>query len=87
MILEKNYIVTLQDSTPIDVVFSVEKPDVRCDEYDSSYSYDEAGLSEHQINEVEEAVEANIDDWLEDVLAEYEESQEEETSDWSKDEY
>jgi hypothetical protein len=87
MLLEKNYIVTLSDSTPIDVMFSVEGPAARCDEYDSNYSYDEAGLSEHQINEVEKIVEANIDDWLEDVLAEYEESQEEEISDWDKDEY
>jgi hypothetical protein len=87
MLLEKNYIVTLSDSTPIDVMFSVEGPEVRCDEYNSNYSYDEAGLSEHQINEVEKIVEANIDDWLEDVLAEYEESQEEEISDWDKDEY
>jgi hypothetical protein len=87
MLLEKNYIVTLSDSTPIDVMFSVERPEARCDEYDSNYSYDEAGLSEHQINEVEKIVEANIDDWLEDVLAEYEESQEEEISDWDKDEY
>jgi hypothetical protein len=88
MLLEKIYVVTLKDSTPVDVTFSVEKADVHYDdEHDSNYSYDVAGLSEHQIDELEDFVTANIDAWFEDVMAEYEESQDDEICEWDKDEY
>lgn len=78
MNLEKTYIVALKDGTQVDVSFVVEKSDLHHqEEYDSQYSYDESGLSENQIDELEDFVTANIDAWLEDVVAEYEEQQDE----------
>jgi S-methylmethionine-dependent homocysteine/selenocysteine methylase len=90
MQLEKNYTITLKDSTPIDVCFCVEKPDAHYDdEYDTSYIYDEAGLSYHQIDELEAFITSNVDAWLEDAIAEYEEAQDEEDEleGWDENEY
>lgn len=83
MNLEKTYIVTLNDGTQVDVSFVVEKSDLHYEEEcDTQYSYDESGLNENQVNELENFVTANIDAWLEDVVAEHEEQQDEDEDDW-----
>jgi hypothetical protein len=83
MNLEKTFVVTLKDGTQVDVSFVVEKSDVHYqEEYDSQYSYDESGLSELQTDELENFVTANIDAWLEDVVAEHEEQQEQDDESW-----
>ena len=83
MNLEKTFVVTLKDGTQVDVSFVVEKSDVHYqEEYDSQYSYDESGLSELQTDELENLVTANIDAWLEDVVAEHEEQQEQDDESW-----
>lgn len=86
MNLEKTYTVTLKDDTQVDVSFVVEKSDLHYQEdYDSQYSYDESGLNEFQIDELEKFVTANVDAWLEDVVAEYEEQQDEQQDEWPED--
>lgn len=86
MNLEKTYVVTLNDGTQVDVSFVVEKSDLHYqEEYDSQYSYDESGLCDSQIEQLESFVTANADAWLEDVVAEYEEQQDEEQNDWEDD--
>lgn len=86
MNLEKTYVVTLKDDTQVDVSFVVEKSDLHYQEdYDSQYSYDESGLNEFQIDELENFVTANVDAWLEDVVAEYEEQQDEQQDEWPED--
>lgn len=86
MNLEKTYVVTLKDDTQVDVSFVVEKSDLHYQEdYDSQYSYDESGLNEFQIDELEKFVTANVDAWLEDVVAEYEEQQDEQQDEWPED--
>lgn len=86
MNLEKTYTVTLKDDTQVDVSFVVEKSDLHYQEdYDSQYSYDESGLNEFQIDELENFVTANVDAWLEDVVAEYEEQQDEQQDEWPED--
>jgi hypothetical protein len=83
MNLEKTFVVALKDGTQVDVSFVVEKSDVHYqEEYDSQYSYDESGLSELQTDELENLVTANIDAWLEDVVAEHEEQQEQDDESW-----
>ena len=83
MNLEKTFVVTLKDGTQVDVSFVVEKSDVHYqEEYDSQYSYDESGLSELQTDELENFVTDNIDAWLEDVVAEHEEQQEQDDESW-----
>lgn len=86
MNLEKTYIIDLKDGTQVDVSFVVEKSDLHYqEEYDSQYSYDEAGLTELQLNELEDCISANVDAWLEDVVAEYEEQQNDDEEVWSED--
>lgn len=86
MNLEKTYVVNLKDDTQVDVSFVVEKSDLHYqEEYDSQYSYDESGLNEFQIDELEKFVTANVDAWLEDVVAEYEEQQDEQQDEWPED--
>lgn len=76
MNLEKTFVVTLKDGTQVDVSFVVDKSDMHYQEdYDTQYSYDESGLNELQTDELEDFVTANIDAWLEDVVAEHEEQQ------------
>ena len=88
MNLEKIYVVALRDGTQIDVSFVVEKSDLHYqEEYDTQYSYDDSGLCEEQIDELEEFVTANIDAWLEDVVAEYEEQHEQDEDALNEDDY
>ena len=86
MNLEKTYIVTRKDDTQVDVSFVVERPELHCHgECETQYTYDESGLNDAQIDELESNIASNVDAWAEDVVAEFEEEQEDETEDWKED--
>lgn len=89
MLIEKTFAVTLKDATPVDVFFCVEKSEAIYDEdYETSTSYDVAGLTDDQIDEVEQFIVLNADAWLEDALAEFEEQQEGDCLEsWDENEY
>lgn len=87
MNIDKTYTIELRGKTLVDVCFSVAIPESSYEDYDSEYSYDESGLQGDQIEELEDIINASVDKWLEDVIAEHEESLEDEESTEWEDEY
>lgn len=68
MQINKNIEISLKDENIIDVSLCIETSDKHTAD-DFSYEYDDAGLSEQQLCEIEDIIESNCDAWIELVLA------------------
>lgn len=64
MQINKNIEISLKDESIIDVSLCIETSD-RLTADDFSYEYDDAGLSEQQLCELEDIIELNCDAWVE----------------------
>lgn len=68
MQLNKSIEIALKDKTIIDVSLCIETTDA-LEADDFTYEYDDAGLSEQQLNELENIIESNCDAWIELALS------------------
>lgn len=72
MLISKIYTVTLPDCTSVDVDFSVDfAKRIEIDQVqDTEYNYDIAGLDAQQLDQAEEIITSNIDEWVEEIVEE-----------------
>lgn len=68
MILSKLYTIELTDGTEVDVEVYVDVDDKFCENNEHSYIFDDAGLTDEQICEVESIVDNSIEEWAEAML-------------------
>lgn len=78
MNIEKNISVVLDEDLLVDVcvsIFNVNPHAASIQEYDVEYSYNEAGLQESQIERLESLIESQLDEWVDDAIAEHTEEE------------
>ena len=68
MRLSKLYTIELTDGTEVDVEVYVDADDKFCENNEHSYVFDDAGLTDEQICQVECIVDSSIEEWAEAIL-------------------
>jgi hypothetical protein len=68
MQINKNIEISLKDENIIDVSLCIETSDLLTAD-DFSYEYDDSGLGEQQLCEIEDIIESNCDAWIELALS------------------
>jgi len=70
MTFDKYFAIKLKDDTLVYVSLSIQGINMQSvDDSDFTYEFDDAGLSEQQICEAEEYINANINYWVELIIA------------------
>lgn len=79
MYQEKEFLLTLADGTTVDVTLSIEDS-MSADIDDVECEYNDAGLSEAQLEEVESLIQSNKKEWL----RSFDNADDEEDDDWEQ---
>ena len=70
MTFDKYFAIKLKDDTQVYVSLTIQGINMQSiDDSDFAYEFDDAGLSEQQICEAEEYINANINNWVELTIA------------------